>query len=140
MSLGQWDKWIVDQASDDPSIIYFSKFLAKYFLKSLSIHFIIFFIKLQKFKKRSFDCPKSIRNYKRNNAWNIRHLVDDSFVPLSKRPIISYCKSADFKSGQTFQLKPGENPIGKWAKPNRPHCMRFELVWVCLGWFEPFSV
>ena len=29
---------------------------------------------------------------KKNNAWNIRRLVDDSFVPSSKRPSVLYCK------------------------------------------------
>ena len=33
-----------------------------------------------------FECPKSIRNYKKNNAWNIRHLVDKSFVTVNKQP------------------------------------------------------
>ena len=46
--LGRWAKRIVDQAADVPSIIFFSSFLAKYVAKSLSIHVIIFFIKLQK--------------------------------------------------------------------------------------------
>ena len=42
---------------------------------------------LQKTKIKSFECPKSIRNYKKNNAWNIRHLVNDSFVPANQRII-----------------------------------------------------
>ena len=37
-------------------------------------------------KIKSFECPKSIRNYKKNNAWNIRHLVDKSFVTVNKQP------------------------------------------------------
>ena len=35
-------------------------------------------------KIKSFECPKSIRNYKKNNAWNIRRLVDKSFVPANQ--------------------------------------------------------
>ena len=27
---------------------------------------------------KCFDSPKSIRNYEKDNAWNIRRLVDDS--------------------------------------------------------------
>ena len=38
-------------------------------------------------KVKSFECPKSIRNYKKNNAWNIRRLVDNSFVPANQRII-----------------------------------------------------
>ena len=30
---------------------------------------------------KSFVYPKSMRNYRKNNAWNIGRLVDDSFVP-----------------------------------------------------------
>ena len=40
-------------------------------------------------KKKSFEYSKSIRNYKKNNAWNIRRLVDESFVPANQ-PIILY--------------------------------------------------
>ena len=33
----------------------------------------------------SFDCPKCIRNYKKkNSAWNIRPLVDESFVQANQ--------------------------------------------------------
>ena len=38
-------------------------------------------------------CKKS---WKKNNIWNIRRLVDDSFVPSSKRPSIWYCKLTNF--------------------------------------------
>ena len=40
-SLGRWDKRIVYQVSDVPSIIFFSWFLAKFFAKILSIYFLI---------------------------------------------------------------------------------------------------
>ena len=33
---------------------------------------------------------------KKNDTWNIRRLVDDSFVPSSKRPSAFYCKLTDF--------------------------------------------
>ena len=36
-------------------------------------------------KIMSFECPKSIRNYKENNAWNIRRLVSESFVPMNQQ-------------------------------------------------------
>ena len=42
---------------------------------------------LTKIKIKSFECPKSIRN-KKNNAWNIRHLVDELFVPATQRIIL----------------------------------------------------
>ena len=36
------------------------------------------------------------RNHEKNNTWNIRLLVDDSFVPLSKQPSVIYCRLTDF--------------------------------------------
>ena len=36
--------------------------------------------KFTKIKIKSFVCLNSIRNYEKNNAWNIRRLVDESFV------------------------------------------------------------
>ena len=41
-----------------------------------------------KIKIKSFECPKSIRNYEKNNAWNIRRLVDESFVPSTHKPAL----------------------------------------------------
>ena len=35
---------------------------------------------------------------KKNNTWNIRRLVDDSFVPSSKQPSVLYCKLTDFRA------------------------------------------
>ena len=40
----------------------------------------------------SFECPKSIRNNKKNNAWNIRRLVDKSFVPSNQQTSVLYCR------------------------------------------------
>ena len=39
-------------------------------------------------KIKSFECPKSIKKYEKNNAWNIRCLVDESFVPATQRIIL----------------------------------------------------
>ena len=36
-------------------------------------------------KITSFECPKSIRNYEKENTLNIRHLVDESFVQLAQQ-------------------------------------------------------
>ena len=48
---------------------------------------------------------KYARFYERNNnTWNIRRLVDDSFVPSSEQPSVLYCKLTDFKrEGQRFR-------------------------------------
>ena len=39
-------------------------------------------------------CKKS---WKKNNTWNITHLVDDSFVPSSQWPSVIYQILTDFK-------------------------------------------
>ena len=60
--------------------------------------FFYLFYKFTKIKIKSFECPKSMKNYLKKNTWNIRHLVHDSFVPSSKRPRVLYCKLTDFRS------------------------------------------
>ena len=42
---------------------------------------LLFFHDFTKIKLRRFECPKSKEIMKTNNAWNIRCLVDESFVP-----------------------------------------------------------
>ena len=49
-------------------------------------------------KIKSFECLKSIRNYKKNNAWNIRRLVDGSFGPANQRTSLLYCRLSDLWS------------------------------------------
>ena len=89
--LVHWNKWCVDQESDVPSIIFFiisSKILCKNRLN--------LFYECTKIKMKSFECPKSIRNYiKKNNAWNIRRLVDESFIPANQRTRVLYCRLSD---------------------------------------------
>ena len=36
------------------------------------------------------------RNHEKNNTWNIRRLVYNTFVPTSKPPSVLYCKLMDF--------------------------------------------
>ena len=47
-------------------------------------------------KIKSFKCPKSIRNYEKKNTWNVKHLVDDSFVPLAHPTSVLYSRLMDF--------------------------------------------
>ena len=44
---------------------------------------------------------------KKNNTWNIRHLVDDSFVPSSKQPSVFYCKLMDLQWVSKTTLRNG---------------------------------
>ena len=61
--------------------------------------FSLFFYsyKITEIKINSFEFPKSIKSKKNNNTWNIRLLVNDSFVPSSKQPSVIYCRLTDFK-------------------------------------------
>ena len=55
-----------------------------------SFEFIIFFYNFLKIKMKSFECPKSIKNHKKNNACNIRRLVDKAFVPVKQQTSVLY--------------------------------------------------
>ena len=97
--MGRWDKRLMDQASDVPSII-FSKFLAKFFAKIISTYFLSFYNSI---KIKSFECPWSIRNYDKNNAWLIRCLVDESFVPLTQRARVLHRRLSDFNKFSRYR-------------------------------------
>ena len=66
-------------------------------LNDLKVSTTIIFFKFTKIKIKSFECPKSIRNYKKNNAWNIRRFVNESFVPANQQTSLLYCRLSDFK-------------------------------------------
>ena len=68
------------------------------FEKTLSIYFLISY-KITKIK--SFECPKSIRNYEKKNTWNVRRFVDELFVPSAQQTSILCCRLSDSK----FDLK-----------------------------------
>ena len=55
-------------------------------------------------KIKSFECPMSIRNYEKNNAWNIRRLVDESFVPANQRTSELYCRLSENRWCLDFYL------------------------------------
>ena len=57
--------------------------------------FNLFFYEFTKIKIKSFECPKSRRNYNENNAWNIRHLVKEMIIPYTHRHIVSYWRLRD---------------------------------------------
>ena len=58
--------------------------------------FYYFSYKITKMKIKSFECPKSIKSIKNDNTWNIRLLVDNSFVPSPMQPSVIYCRLTDF--------------------------------------------
>jgi hypothetical protein len=66
--LGRWDKQLINQASDVSSITSFFIISCKILSKN---RFNLFSYNFTKIKIKSFECPNSIRNYEKNNAWNI---------------------------------------------------------------------
>ena len=51
-----------------------------------------------KIKIKSFECLKSIRNYEKNNAWNIRRLVTWSLGQTNQRTSVLYYRLTNFRS------------------------------------------
>ena len=49
------------------------------------------YFKFANIKIKSFEWPMSIRNYKKNDAWNIGSLVDDSFPRRRKERSWTHC-------------------------------------------------
>ena len=76
-----------------PSIIPFFIISCKTICKNcLNLFIYFFFSKFTKINTKRFECPKSIRNYEKNNACNIRRLVDESFVPATQQMSALYCR------------------------------------------------
>ena len=86
------------------------------------------------------ECPK----YKKNNTWNIRLLVDDSFVPSSKQPSVIYCRLTDFKISLILGLFLSRNIMVF----DFPHFVFFQVhycwkhywynLWIHKPWAHPY--
>ena len=88
-TLGRWDKRLIEQVSDVPSIF----FIISHRLRSL---------KTGPFKALYFYIAKNFaRYYEKRNTWNIRQLVDESFVPATQRIIL---KIVGFYATHLLQL------------------------------------
>ena len=75
--LGRWDKQLIDQASDVPSNIF--SFIISHKLRALKT---LYFYKAQ---IETIFAKNFARNYMRkDNAWNIIRLVDESFGPATQ--------------------------------------------------------
>ena len=82
------------------------------------MYFFLSFHEFMKIKRKSFECPKFIRNYEKDDTWNIRCLVDESFVPITQQTSVLYCRLSDFK-------KPGK--IQNYFL--QPHCITIVRPW-----------
>ena len=56
--------------------------------------FIFIFVNLWKKNERIF-AKSFARNYEKNNAWNIRHLVEEMFIPYTHQHIVLYWRLWD---------------------------------------------
>ena len=74
--LGRWDKRLVVQASDVPSIFFFIISYSLSALKTLYFHFCNFIKEMKKKIERVFAKNFARSCEKKNNTWNIRCLVD----------------------------------------------------------------
>ena len=111
--LWRWDKWIFDQASDVPRIIFYTFYRLRA-LKTLYFYFCNFIKKNKKINWKDFFKEFCKKSWKKNNTWNIRRLVDDSFVPSSNRPGVIYCRLTDFSTEcQDYDLSHKE---GNWRR------------------------
>ena len=84
--LGRWDKWIVDQASDVPSIFFF-KILCNILCKNPFNLFSYFSYKITKIKIKSFECLKSIKSMKKN-TWTLGRRFVCPIVQANQRNIL----------------------------------------------------
>ena len=78
----QWDKWLVNQVSDVPSVIFFIK-TCKILCQNPFNSFIIFFFH----KIKSFEWPKSMKSNEKkilgtSDAWSMSHLSHRPSKPL----------------------------------------------------------
>ena len=64
-------------------------------LRALKTLYFCNFIKKRKINWKDF-CKEFCKKSWKKNAWNIGRLVNDLFVPSSKRSIVLYCKLTDF--------------------------------------------
>ena len=53
---------------------------------------------------QSLECLKSIQIMK-ENTWNVRRLINESFVPSAQQTSILYCRLSDFKACWPFSYR-----------------------------------
>ena len=66
------------------------------------------------------------KKYKKNDTWNVKLLVDDSFVPSFKQPSVIFCRLTDF-SRIAFVVFKEPIPIDKWINQKRERALKLLL-------------
>ena len=92
--------WVTGTNDSSPKrlmfqVLFFSHCFLQNSLQKLFQFIFLFFYNFTEIKIKSFECPKSIRNYKKNNAWNIDAW---STSHLSQWTSMLYCRLSDFNA------------------------------------------
>ena len=88
--LGRWDKRLVDQASDVKVVF----FVIYYRLRALKTLYFCNFLK--NWKNWKGFCKEFCKTLCKKSTWNIKRLVDESFVLSAQRTSVLYCRLLDF--------------------------------------------
>ena len=115
--LGRWDKWLVDQVSDVPSIIFFHDFLQK----MVSMYFFLFFFNLPTERLRVLSDLSEIMKIimlGTSDGWSTSHL---SQHPSKAAYYIVDCH-------QSCCLLPKNNPLHTAYRKNMAQCQNWFLI------------
>ena len=78
-------------------LLFFYTFYRLQALKTLYFYLCNFIKKNKKIIWKDFCKEFCKKSWKKNNTWNIRHLVDESFVPANQQTRVLYCRLSDFR-------------------------------------------
>ena len=119
--LRRWDQRIVDQSSDVPSIIF------SYLLTDSTLY--LHFWNMWKNKKNNWNnfCKEFCKKlWKKNDTWNIRCLVDKSFVPANQQTRVLYFRLSDFS--KSMRVAPSEKMSSNCELPRKGKLLINNLI------------
>ena len=120
--LGRWDKWIVDQASDVTSIIFFFMISCRIFCKNTFNLFVYLKKKNIKIKVKSFECPKSIKSLKKkiilgkSDAWST--IRDPAWIYLRLTDLWFFVWFQQFQLFRKVVVFKSHTPLGTFCLEN----------------------
>ena len=79
-------------------------------------------------KIKSFECPKSIRNYEKN-TWNVRRLVAESFVPSAQWTSKLYCRLSNFCKLRKSVLEASAGYLSEFQCKSQNEDWNVQKVW-----------
>ena len=85
-----WTKRLMFQV-----LFFFHKILQNSLQTPFQFIFLSFY-KIAYMKIKSFGCPIVYKKLWKKNAWNVRRLVHELFVPSAQRTSVLYCRLSDF--------------------------------------------